>query len=164
MGWITYFFSKFSGWTVGVWEWVRNFIQLPILLSLWGLLILMWRLWTRFDHKNSYPSSPPAHVSSPPNEEFTIDVSGASCYIQVKPGPRPERIWIAWNTMAWLDPLDVRCNHQRPSQLARDAARRAGEGTPQPSSGMALPCRTQGCLIEESPETLSRRRSWPWWL
>ena len=156
---------RLNRWRLGMGE---EFHPTSYPSATWGLLILMWRLWTCFHHKDSYPSSPPAHVSSPPDEEFTIHVSGASCYIQVKPGPDLNGSESHGTQWPGYDPLDVWWNHQRPSRLAwppgGDAALRAGEGTPHPLSGMALPCRTQECLIEESPETLSRRRSWPWWL
>ena len=51
---------------------------------------------------SSCPSSSPAHFPSPPEEEFTIHVSGVPCSMQAKPGPQPHPICIACNAMTEL--------------------------------------------------------------
>ena len=48
---------------------------------------------------SSFPFSPPAHSSSPPEEEFTIDASVVPCSVQLKHGPKPHMIYTACNAM-----------------------------------------------------------------
>ena len=112
---------------------------------------------------SSCPFSPPAHFPSPPEKELTIRVSGVSCSIQAKPGPQPYSTYIACNLMTEL--WFAECVESPPrtkSALGDDAAWRSGKGTPHPPTYTAWPCRTQRWLVEESPETQSHSKSWPW--
>ena len=80
---------------------------------------------------SSCPSSPPAHFPSPPEEEFTIHMSGVPCSMQAKPGPQTHPICITCNAMTkpWFTP-DVQCHHQGPKV------------TLHLQTQMAWPCRT----------------------
>ena len=58
---------------------------------------------------SSCPFLPPAHFSSPLEEEFTIRASGAPCPMQAKPGPQPHLICSRhrlqsndWNMIRWM--------------------------------------------------------------
>ena len=93
---------------------------------------------------SSCPSSPPAHLASHPEEEFTLRLSGVSCSIQAKAGPH--RYWscIACNltTELWF----ARCAASPPStKSARKISRRGCTliiwqkySAPAVSDGMAM--------------------------
>ena len=51
---------------------------------------------------SSWPSSLPAHFRSPPEEEFTINMSGAPCSMQADPGHQLCQFCIASNVMTQL--------------------------------------------------------------
>ena len=99
---------------------------------------------------SSCPSSSPAHFPSPPEEEFTIHVSGVPCSMQANLGSNLIRF--ALSEMQWpsYDSLDVQCHHQGPKV------------TLHLQTQIAWPCRTWWWLVDESPETQSHWRARPW--
>ena len=93
---------------------------------------------------SSYPSSPPAHFSSPPEVEFTFHVSVMPCFMQAKHGPQFYLICIACKAMIelWFAGCAVSPQSQLTGPLEEDAAWRSGKGTPHLPIQMARSCRT----------------------
>ena len=89
---------------------------------------------------SSCPSSPPAHFTSPPEEEFTLRASEMPCSMQAKPGPQRYPTCIACNAMAEL--WFAGCAVLLAWSLWEDAAWRSAKGTLHPPTQMARPCRT----------------------
>ena len=88
--------------------------------------------WDKF--KELLPVLTSRSFSSPPEEEFTIRVSGVPCSVQAKPGPQPYPTCIACNIMtkllfAWCaeSPQRTKSAHR---VSVKDAAWWSGKGTP----------------------------------
>ena len=124
-------------------------------------LILVWWLWTRFHHKGGSCPSSPDH--SPSTAEVELYTKGATFHTR--------EAWFSTSSdqhhlQPGYNPLGVRCHRQGQNQLERSPGEEAAqwplEGTPHPSTQMALPCPMQWWLAGDSPETQSSKSSWSW--